>query len=110
MTYFYEYDENGGYDCMYAAFIVRDTRAESWQRVVTVDFGNYGQKACDLVSPETRAAAEEVAKKIVVALNAPAPEARATSLWEHVPVACHNLGINFMDLRDECDRLAGSPK
>lgn len=34
------------------------------------------------------------------------PSATPASLWEHVPVACHNLGINFLDLREECKRLA----
>ena len=31
---------------------------------------------------------------------------RATRMWSQVPVACHNLGINFLALRDECERLS----
>ena len=67
MTYTYEYDETGGYDCMTGAFIVEHPDGS---RVVAVDLGDFGQGHCEWPPQEAhKAAAEEIAKLITEALN-----------------------------------------
>lgn len=39
-----EFDETGGYDCMYGAWIIKDSAGET---VAVVDQQHYGQKSCD---------------------------------------------------------------
>lgn len=71
MPYIYEYDETGGYDCMTGAFRIYHSDKKPWEQVVKVDLGDFGQGSCEWPPKEEhKAAAEEVAKKIVAALNA----------------------------------------
>jgi hypothetical protein len=65
MTYRYEFDETGGYDCMYGAFRVSGPDGV----VVDVDLQHYGQQSCDYKDEASKAKAEVIAKRITDALN-----------------------------------------
>lgn len=74
MAYAYQYDENGGYDCMYSAYIVTDSNGRV---VFEVDFRHHGQKACEWPpSAESFESAESLTRGVVAALNGktPSPE------------------------------------
>lgn len=65
--YRYEFDDTGGYDCMYGAFFVKDSAGKT---VFEVDLRHYDQRPCDWDDPIAKAKAEEVARRVVDALNA----------------------------------------
>jgi hypothetical protein len=65
MTYRYEFDEMGGYDCMYGAFRISGPDGV----VVEVDLQHHGQESCDYKDEASKAKAEVFAKRITDALN-----------------------------------------
>jgi hypothetical protein len=66
--YHYQFDENGGYDCMYGAF---DIISPSGERVAEVDLRHHGQKPCQHPIPVAAIeSASRLAGIIVDALNA----------------------------------------
>ena len=68
MKYVFEFDETGGYDCMYGAFIVKVEGSEA--TLFEIDCRHYGQRSCDYKDAESIAVARSVAQKVVDALNA----------------------------------------
>jgi hypothetical protein len=80
-SYTVEFDENGGYDCMYGGFDIKDA---SGKRVVTVDLGDFGQKPCGNISAEVKNAAAVVAYKIADALSGVRPENDAVKWMREV--------------------------
>ena len=62
----YEFEEDGGYDCMTGAFVLkRDGRP-----LIVIDLENFGQASGQRPPPpEAVAEAEQLALKIVKALN-----------------------------------------
>lgn len=61
----YEFEEDGGYDCMTDAFLLkRDGRT-----LIVIDLENFGQASNEPPPPEAAAEAEQLALKIVKALN-----------------------------------------
>ena len=67
MKYRYEFDETGGYDCMYGAFIVYG--GDSEVPLFEIDCRHYGQRSCDWEDVESIAKAKTVADMVFNALN-----------------------------------------
>ena len=76
MTYKYEFDETGGYDCMYGAFRISGPDGV----VVVVDLQHYGQESCDWRDELSKAKAEVLAKRITDSLN---NHSEADGEWAH---------------------------
>lgn len=66
MTYKMEFDETGGYDCMYGGFRIMDANGHT---MVVVDLQHFGQEPCDWQDTASKAKAEAVAIKILAAFN-----------------------------------------
>lgn len=65
MKYRYEFDETGGYDCMYGAFLIYGGDVQIFE----IDCRHYGQQACHWDDAKSIAKARIVADMVVNALN-----------------------------------------
>lgn len=92
--YRYEFDDTGGYDCMYGAFRVLDPKGKP---VLDVDLRHFGQAPCEHPIPKHFIdAAEAVAKTVVDAFNSAKcqyaedvgmPEHRCAVKCQYIPSA-----------------------
>ena len=67
MTYRFEFDETGGYDCMYGAFRIYGPDNAV---LFDIDLQHYGQKSCDWQDAAAIEKARIVAQKVIDALTA----------------------------------------